>query len=206
MVVSFAVWSSSELSAHVFLLNFILRYYTRPKFALRRDLFLCAQWHLCRQKGINRQNHPELFRNHKGGQQIRASICNMRYQKQFAFHITEAQKWKKYFQNGFEDGKASKWHIIRCSFGAVQGLLHLWLIVITFMVGSDYYIYGWFLLHLWWGRLFIYGWMLLHLWWVLHLWLIFYYIYGGYYIYGCYYIYGWYTRQVWLPWTGCKEN
>ena len=37
--------------------------------------------------------------------------------------------------------KFSKWHNM-CFFGAVQRLLHLWLIVITFMVGSDYYIYG----------------------------------------------------------------
>ena len=57
-----------------------------------------------------------------------------------------------------------------------SGVLHLWLNLITFMVGR--------LLHLWLNVItFMVG---------ITFMVDFYYIYGGYYIYGCYYIYGWY--------------
>ena len=103
-------------------------------------------------KGVNRQNHPELFRNHKRGQQIRPLGMHYVIPKAICFSYTEAnesQKWKKKPSKTVvkKECTVPKRHIIRCSFDAVQRLLHIWLI--------SYYIYGGYCNY---GCYYIYGW------------------------------------------------
>ena len=171
MVVSFAVLSSSELCpAHVLLTAFHTLS-IRPKFVLRRDLFVHNGIHVGTK--VNRQNHPELFRNHKRGQQIRPlDTCNM-LSKVICFSYSEAQspvleaKSQQILQNGFEEGihrkspEVTYYQVFFWRCARVITFMVLWLIFITFIVGSvitfmvtcyyiyvGYYIYGWFLLHL----------------------------------------------------------